>query len=522
MIDISKLSPQELDRFLHLQALIDRQEERQETVKALRDYYYGNHPILLTQRQQEFLGPMIQQDAFKFAHNLVRSIVDTLRERLNVVGFTVNGTAAGDIEEGDIADPSAQVAALLWKWWNGNRLDSQQIRCHRRALRDGDTYAIVDYDAEKQMPRVTLHKCDDGQTGITFHRDPTDHNRTLFAARYFYSYNPLVQGATGIERKTVYLPAEIRKYAKRAAGDWEPYFDEEDNGIWPLPWRMLDGKPIGVAAIPFNNPGGSEMMQVIGLQNAVNKSWLDVLAAADTSGFPLMVTEYEPGGMPPEDNDDNLTGDDELRIAPGRMIETEGHVHRLEGSNLDPMLNVVWALVSAMSGVSRTPQYYLKPVGGSEVPSGESLKQLDSGLVKRAEERQLVFGQSWADVMEMCVKVERTFGTEVIPEVEYMNIATTWDSAEVRNDKADAETATIYKGLGMPDEFVWEKAGAEPDEIAKFKADARTQRAGEIATITDALRTSQVQQQQQPTVSNNNQQNGGNQNGSSDRTDQGQ
>lgn len=28
---------------------------------------------------------------FTFAHNLVRSIVDTLRERLDVSGFTVNG-----------------------------------------------------------------------------------------------------------------------------------------------------------------------------------------------------------------------------------------------------------------------------------------------------------------------------------------------------------------------------------------------------------------------------------------------
>ena len=34
-----------------------------------------------------------------------------------------------------------------------------------------------------------------------------------------------------------------------------------------------------------------------------------------------------------------------------------------------------------MAGVTRTPQYYLRPQGGGDVPSGESLKQLESGLV---------------------------------------------------------------------------------------------------------------------------------------------
>lgn len=505
MIDISRLSPAELDRFLHMQGIVDRQNERHAELKALRAYYYGNHPVLLTQRQQEFLGPMFFNNKkgatdssveveFTFAHNLVRSVVDTLRERLKVIGFVVNGESADGLDEDDPV-PEAQLAALLWSWWNANRMDSEQIRLYRRTLRDSKSYVIVDFDSGNNRPRMSLHKADDGKTGVTYHRDPTDNNKVLFACRYFYTYDPLKPGATGIQRKTVFLPHETRKYIMRGSGQWEAYADED--GAWPLPWRDAQGNPLGVQVFEFENPGGSEMAQIIGLQNAVNKSWLDVLAGADANGFPMLVAEYPADlGIPPENEDDDLEGTDENRIGPGRMFEIAGTLKRLEAANLDPMLNVVWALVAAVAGVTHTPPYRLKPSNVSENVSGETLKMLDSGLVKRAEERQLIFGQSWVDVMAMCIKVARTFGTEQIPELETLNISTTWASAEVRNEKSDAETAQILQGLGVPKEALWLKVGYEPDEISTFKQNERTERMTEIASISEALRTSQQRQQQ--------------------------
>jgi hypothetical protein len=238
--------------------------------------------------------------------------------------------------------------------------------------------------------------------------------------------------------------------------------------------------------IEFTNPGGSEMDQIIGLQNAVNKSWLDVIAAADAEGFPITVASYTGDKSPPPPPDDPTKA---LPVGPGRWVEVDGGtVQRLDGANLDPMLNVVWALVQAISGVSRTPQYYLKPVGGSDVPSGEALKQLDSGLVKRAEERQLIFGQTWTDVMAMCVKVNATFGTTSTPDLDRIDIATTWDSAQTRYELAAAQTALIYKQLGMPDDYVWSSTGAQPEQIASWKDQKRMDQAADIATLTQSLK----------------------------------
>ena len=50
MIDIMALSPAQLERFIHMQGIVDRQANEAAKVRALRDYYKGEHPIMLTKR----------------------------------------------------------------------------------------------------------------------------------------------------------------------------------------------------------------------------------------------------------------------------------------------------------------------------------------------------------------------------------------------------------------------------------------------------------------------------------------
>lgn len=508
MIDITRLSPEQLDRFIHIQSKIARQEEDAEKVCAARDYYKGEHPVMLTLRQQEYLGEELTEGDYAFNHNLVKVVIDTLRERLAVTGFTVNGHSAEDSENAD-----GKLAALLWQWWKHSKLDSQQISLYRRTLRDGKSYVMVDYDTTRQRPRLTLHHVDDGDCGIVLHEDESDENETLFASRYFYTFNPLEPGKTGIERKTVYLPGEIRKYERTSAINllgselaWRAVMDDGDLS-WPLPWRDTAGNPLGVAVIEFENPGGSEVDSIAGLQNALNKAWLDLLAAADASGFPILTANYkDPQPMPSTIvDDDNIEGTDEFVIAPGRLIEIfGGDIRRIEAAGLEPMIKNIWSIVDAISGLSRTPQQFLRPFPGVDVPSGEALKQLESGLVKKAEERQLLFGQAWAEALALAYRVARTFGQGVPDVGDDPVIGVMWADANTRMEKTEAETAQIYKALGIPDEAVWEKAGFSPERIAQFKENARLQRAQEIATIAAAARSvpSNTQQngQQQPGV----------------------
>lgn len=485
MIAIDKLTPEQLERLLHMDSIIAEQADAAAKVLALRAYYDGDHPVMLTERQQEFLGPLLDPKApFPFAHNHVKSIIDTLRERLSVTGINIDGVA-----EDDTTSPGAVVQQAMWEWWTKARLDSEQIRLYRRALRDGLTYIMVDFDPANMRPRFTLHHVDAGERepGIVLHRDPSDANNVLYATRYFTEFDPLEPGKTGVKRKTVYLPDQIRKY-KQARNGWEPVRDAGD-ATWPIPWTDRTGAPLGIPVIEFANPGGSEVEQIIGLQNALNKAWLDLIAAADTSGFPLVVFDYQEdmGQLSAPTDDADHKGSDEIRLSPARVIEViKTNVQRLEAADMSQMIAVIDRIEQAISGVSRTPSYYLRPVGGSDVPSGEALKQLESGLVRRAEERQLVFGQSWEDVFALAYRIHQAFGPS-LPEVEDMTINVTWADANVRNELAEAQTAEAHQRLGVPQSTLWRRIGYTPEEVEQFQQEARQAMAQETATRTSAV-----------------------------------
>lgn len=253
------------------------------------------------------------------------------------------------------------------------------------------------------------------------------------------------------------------------------------------------------------------MSDAIGLQNLLNKSWLDLAAAADTNGFPLLAIEYAGDNFGGANDDPDLEGADEFRISPGRAIEVDNAtVKRLESANLTPMIDAMWTVVQAISGVSDIPQYYLRPTGG-DVPSGEALKQLESGLVKRAEERQLIFGQAWEDCFALAYRLAQTFG-RLVARLENLDIGVMWHDANVRNEQVVAQTAQVHQALGVPDETIWEMLGYAPSQIAGWAAIKSAQDAAKLAQVAQALRESGVtataNQNQQVGTEDDNVQNG--------------
>jgi len=486
MLDTFRLTPEQLERYIHMQSLVDRQQAAADKVKALRAYYSGEHPVMLTDRQQEFLGPLLNSTEFTFAHNLVRVVINTLSERLSVSGFAINGVTAAE-------DDSAAGAAALWALWKKLAADLLEQEVYPNAMRDGRSYLMVDFDSETQAPRWVVHELDDGRSGIVMHRDPGNPRNVLFATRYWWTFDPLQPGTTGVARKTVYLPGEIRKYKQAGTQAlWQPVLDEGDT-VWPIPWVHKSGAPMGIPVFEYANPGGAEAENFIGMQNALNKSWLDLVAAADSAGFPILSIEYpDPNALGPMQSDADIEGEDEFKIGPGRFIEIPGgSLRRLEAANLTPMLDVIWALTAAIAGVSRTPQYYLRPVGGADVPSGEALKQLESGLVARAVKRQRVWGQVWEDVLRMTMRVSETFGAGLGMDSE-SSITVQWEDPNTRNDLVMAQTAQAHKALGVPDDQVWQLLGYSPEEIAEFKSTQNADKAAQVAGIAAALRTQQI------------------------------
>lgn len=489
-IALDKLSPAQVEKYLHVQAEISEQTEDQQRVRDLRDYYYGRHPTHLTDRQEEFLGPILTECDFPFCHNLMQAVVDVLRERLNVTGLTVEG--ADSEAEGPTA--GEQVAATVWEWWEDAGMAAKQIKLWRRSLRDRKSYIILDWNGVANRPDIFVNSAYDGDSGMTFRYDP-DTDEPWIATKYWWSEEWDGKGIISIFHKTVYLAHEIWKFKrdmeKQTSTDWQPAPDATPDGFepWPYPWVDSMGEPLGLPVIEFANPSGSEIEQLIQLQNAVNKGWLDAIAAADVAAFGLPYIRYEEAmsGGAGQTLEEDEEGEAAIRHRPGALLEVDAaEVGKLPADDIEKMLAIPMGFVMAIAGTSRTPQYYLRPIGGADVPSGEALKQLEAGLVAKATERQVMFGAELVRMFGVAMRMYNEFsGKKVDADVE-LEIA--WASAEVRNETYDADVAQKHKLLGVPNKVLWARLGYTPEQTKEFEAALSLQRAEEIAEVVGAVR----------------------------------
>lgn len=407
---------------------------------AYRQYYDGDHPTQLTERQRKYLA--LRTDV-NFCANYCQVVVDALAERLKVSGFVCKDNALSEL----IAD-----------WWRENRMDEVQNDVHAATIRDGDTFVIVEWDNDLGRPRFVHNLANDGTAGVQV--TYSDEGKVpLFATKRWVT---VVGGNAGKERRlNIYFSSWVEKYISHddtESGEWRRY--QEPGEPWPLPWVDREGRPLGIPVIHFRNKGGgqshglSELANVTPLQDALNKILIDYVAACDSTGFQMIFIS----GHDPETN---------VEVGPGRFIWTESPDARaqvLRAADMRGLKDSMSDMVIQVAGVSRTPQYYFQGIG--EPPSGESLKAQETGLVSKAKNRQVSFGNSWEDVLRMGIKLEQTFGKSK-PDAGLIECQ--WRDPETRNDESHLRTLYIKYQLGVPKEQLWAEMGYNKEMIDKME-----------------------------------------------------
>lgn len=468
-----------IEKIISLQAAVWRQQEQWNKTRDYRDYYAGLQPSMLSERQEEFLGDILTRSEHPVCFNLCDVVVNVLRERLKVEGFL-----AGDNESNTLSE-------LAWQWWQAGLMDAEQSVVHRDALRDGRCYLIVDWDDDDKRPTWKANTLYDGDTGVTFHRDG-ETGKPLLAIKYWKVSNPLDPDYAQL-RRTVYLPDRLMRYEMGKAGEWQPLDERKGK---PLEWwtdtLAEGGKPLGLPVIEFANSGNmSEIAQIVGLQNALNKTLLDLLAAADSTGFQMFAISYKGPleSAPTDDEGDDESGHgDELRIAPGRAIELgdDARVTVLPSGDLSQLIDALTTLVSFVAASTRTPHYYLRPVGGGEIPSGEALKQLEAALVARAKERFTTFGSAWVEAMRVGARLYAALGgSGVDPEAP---LEVSWADPQIKNELYMAQVGEAEQKLGVPNEVIWSKRlDYSPKEVETMTAQNQAAEAAKIANVIGAL-----------------------------------
>lgn len=439
------------DYLVLLTSLEKELDARQVEYKRYDDYYAGRQPVMLaTAKWRGLFGTLFNG----FSDNFLALVVDAVEERLTVQGFRMG------------ADRDTKADEDAWRIWQTNQLDAWSQVAHTEALVKGVSYiGVSPFRSDWPSDSVPLMTIEDA-CEVIVRMSAMQRGKRLSALKKW-------KDDDGRWLATLYLPNEVVKFqqARKLAwrnqyaeswipGGWEPR--ETPGETWPLV------NPLGVVPlIPLvNRPrlrgnGESEIGDLIPAQNAINKTGMDMLIAAEYGAF------RQKWGTGLEIPHDPETGKpiDTYEHAISRFITNPNpdvKFGQFEVTDLAPFVTTIEMWVQHIASRSHTPPHYLLGQSGT-FPSGESLKATETGLVSKARRKMRHFGEGWEESERLCF---RALGD---PRGEIVDSETIWADPESRTEAEHVDALLKMGSLGVPNEVLWEKWGATPQEIARWK-----------------------------------------------------
>jgi len=383
---------------------------RSNLLQTYANYYNGDHSLLFaTPKFLETFGDTFRANT----ENLCRLPVDILADLLQVTGFA--------------ALTGEDVEADTQEIWRRNRMAERAGQVHKNTGLFGDSYVIV-WPDEEDFPVIYPNL--PGNVVVRYHGEQLGY--IVQAAKYWVE--------DGFARLTIYTPELITRYRSRnkaatapGAGSFGLYETdsvpaEQVNPYDKVPvFRFANNAGIG-------SSGESELRDCIAPQDRLNKGLCDLLLASEYSAYPQ---RYALGY---EVKIDPVTGlkINPFKSGPERMWINEnaaGTFGQLPQSDLNGYMTMIADARMAFSRVTGIPPHYLGMDTGGW-PSGEALKTSSDRLTKKALDRQISYGNTWADVLRFCLQIQNK------PDVE---METLWTDPTPRLSEIDSWNAALLE-----------------------------------------------------------------------------
>ena len=407
-------------------------------VQQYRDFYNGEHDVRLTGRQEQRLRVTTAQ--IRSLANVCQLVVDVVAERLAVDGF-------------DAADE--RTADVLAGWWRDCALDAYQDDVHLSALRDGDGFLLVEWDNAAGRPSFWHEAGDDGYNGAG-----VVYSSERRVPLYGYKRWRLEEGRdVGAQRLNLYFPDRIERYITGRLGIWTPFSSDTERHVEP--WVDGRGQPLGVPMIHFpTNPNGadygmSELEAVLPLQRVLTSLWVDLLAAADATGFQIVT----------------LTGDTPAAdmVAAAGAIWYSNNPAATWGSiapgDTSRLVEAIRHTVMTIAQVSRIPITMFQE--NSAPAAADTVQASERGLVAKVNDRAKGYGLAWRAAMRQAVRLHNAFGRG--PALAEDWIRPRWASFERVDPLAlelqRAAVAASHSSAGLSLEAAYSRAGYAPAEL---------------------------------------------------------
>ncbi|WP_436776040.1 phage portal protein [Yinghuangia sp. YIM S09857] len=414
-------TPLEWTDYLHAKL-----RDKQSKIQVYDEYYEGEKQKLAfaQARFRSAFGDLFE----RFSDNFCGLIVDSLAERMRIEGIRMTEEPGADKDAQEI--------------WQRNSLDADAPSAHLDALVHGESYGVVWGDSDGQ-PIVSVESAEN----VAVHMRPGS-RRDVVAALKVYS------DEWGTERSTLVLPTSVWQSTQTRAGHWaEPIYSRNPLGFCPV--TAIQNRP------RLSGKAFSELKSVIPLQDAVNKVVIDALVASEYAAWPQ---RYVTGMEIQEDSDGRPV--EPYRLAIDRLLQAEDPNTRFgqfDPANLANYVTLVEMLVQHLASTSRVPFHYFL-LNGGQSPSGEAITSAEAGLVAKARERMIYFGEAWERIMRHCFAVlgdprARAYSAEVM-----------WGDPEYRTESQHIDALTKLRTLRVPLLQLWQDAGYSPQQIARFPA----------------------------------------------------
>ena len=401
-------------------------DDQQRHYVDLRRWYDGDHRVPLTDRQQEYLAVA----NFPWSINYLRLPVELCVERMEVIGFDGPDGIGGD-------------DGLLDEWWTTNRMDAIQSQVHRAAAVDGDTYVLVEWDADNGRPVFSHERAYDGQEGMKVHYLSNQRRVMTMASKVWTETTFDDRGQIVTTRRlNLYLPDRVERYAEKGRG-WQPF--EEPGFPWPIP------NPIGrIPVVHFRwrddlglNWGESELEPLVPLQMALNKAVIDLLEAADKTGAANLTLT---GALWPATAPVIRAGD-VLSVS-----AADAHWGSIPPGDLGQLREVGNDFIIRMAQLSHIPLQYFQVTG--QIASAATQAADDGQLVAKVRSLAVALGNAWEDALYVGLKLNEAYG-DGRDLARGQNIETRWadfervDRLAIEERRAAIVESLTRAGLGV-------------------------------------------------------------------------
>lgn len=448
-------------------------EQRGQLVRLFRDYYDGIHRAELTNEMRKMLR-VKNNRLDRFNVNYCPLVVDAMADRLTVdtveprlpekkkaekKSSPLVPLPVGEGNETSPTDPQAdsknavptpegmmgengtyqaskpKEPSAIEQWTTYtlecNRFDALQIDVREAALRDGDTFVMVEYSDKDKEAKFAHELVWDGVEGCMVVYDRM--GKSIVAGVKVWQ-------ETTEKRVNIYYPGETLKYkvpistsggVSTSTGSTSTAPGAGTSGLEefsPPEPTVRNGVVPGVPIVHFKNKGtkvrgSSELINVIPLQDALNRTLVSMVMTAELSAFQIRTAK---GFAPPAD------------LAPGMWVQfgvdeddasvlgaMEAGV--MEQAQLAPFISEGDWIIYQIGTTTYTPL-----PASSDTQSGEALKQREIALLSKVRRAMVQFGNSWENVLAMAHSFTQIFGGQKLEKVERWN--TRWKDPQIRND----------------------------------------------------------------------------------------